>query len=156
MCRRRGVVIPVLCNRPSEPLCVSLSATWTVRLLDQVVFQGGNGTSLLAHWWTRLGRVPRFSVARTHAFTLWHLLLQAITESRASGGGGGGLSLELLCGRNSFSWFSKWVESTPSGTFHSPSLHTWAQSSLVISVEAFLFLSWSDALKCWFLGKFLL
>ncbi len=70
-----GVVSPVLllCNRPSERLSVSLSATCTGRLLDEVVFLspprphsvevagGAARTSLLAHRWTRLGWVPRLS-----------------------------------------------------------------------------------------------
>ena len=67
-----GGVSPVLllCNGVSELLCVSLSATYTVCLLDQVVFLsptrphtgGGGPPCLLAD-----GSVPHFSPP-THAF----------------------------------------------------------------------------------------
>lgn len=82
----------------------------------------------------------------THAIltlTLSRFLLQlcALTESRARGGG---LSLELFWRRSSFPRFSDAHAVSgvhPLRDSHSQSLHTSAQSPLVRSVEAFLFLS---------------
>lgn len=117
------------------------------------------GASPLAHWWTRPGWVPRLRRLHSHADarTLF-LPLRTMTESRASGGR---LTLELFCRRILFSWFSpmqiEWTSPPTTPTprvFSHSSLHTLAQSSLVKLAEAFMFLSWSDGLICWFQDTF--
>lgn len=68
----------LLCNRPSERLCVSLSVTWTVRLLDQVMFLNPGSTTQSWWGWGWGWDLPARSlmdqawVAAHMQFSLWH------------------------------------------------------------------------------------
>lgn len=153
-CCRRAANWASACASPLPGLFLPLGSG-CVSELDHTQL----GASPLAHWWTRPGWVPRLRRRHSHAdaHTLF-LLLRTMTESRVSGDG---LTLELFCRQILFSWFPRCklsgLQHPPTPTprvFSHSSLHTSAQSSLVKLAEAFLFLSWSNGLICWFQDTF--